>query len=258
MKKLKTICIIQARIGSSRLPGKILMKAGGRTLLENVLMRVGQAKKIDKIVVATTDQKGDDVTERLCKEIGIDCFRGSENDVLDRFYQAAIRFKADVIVRVTGDCPFHDPILIDNVINFYLENEDKYDYVSNVDPPTFPDGLDLWVFPFGTLERAWKEARLKSEREHVCPYIWKNPHLFRIGHFKSDVDYSHMRWTVDEENDLRFVKEIYKRLHKKGGTFHMQDIISLLEEYPELMNINKEITRDEGLMKSLREDKIIK
>ena len=244
-------------MSSTRLPEKVLKKIRGKTLLEILVERLKHSQKIDKIIIATSNNKKDRAIVKLAKKINLPYFVGAEDDVLDRFYQTAKKFKADVIVRVTGDCPLHDPRLVDNIINFYLENNDKYDYVSNVDPPTFPDGLDLWVFPFRTLKRAWKEAKLKSEREHVCPYIWKNPHLFRIGHFESKIDYSHLRWTVDDASDFEFIKNIYKRLYKKGKVFYIQDILDLLKKFPELMKINKGIIRDEGLEKSLRKDKIL-
>jgi len=247
--------IIQARMSSTRLPGKVLKKIKGKTLLEILIERLKHSKKIDKIMIATSNNAKDLAIVKLAKKINIPYFIGDENDVLDRFYQAAKKFKADIIVRVTGDCPFHDPKLVDDIINFYLVNKDKYDYVSNVDPPTFPDGLDLWVFPFKTLKRAWKKAKLQSEREHVCPYIWKNPHLFRIGHFESKIDYSHLRWTVDDATDFEFIKNIFERLYQKGKIFYMKDILDLLSKNPDLHKVQKGKIRDEGYLKSIKQDK---
>lgn len=255
---MRIIAIIQARMSSTRLPGKVLKKIKDKTLLEILVERLRHSKKIDEIVIATGDNEKDLAIVELAKKINCHYFVGSEEDVLDRFYQAAKEFKADVIVRVTGDCPFHDPKLVDDIIGFYLENIDSFDYVSNVDPPTFPDGLDLWVFPFRTLEKAWKEAKLKSEREHVCPYIRNNPDLFRIGHFESKVDYSNMRWTVDDATDFEFVKGLYENLHQEGKIFHMKDILDILEKNPDLHKIQEGKIRDEGYLKSIKEDKIVK
>ena len=240
------IAIIQARMSSTRLPGKVLKKIKGKTLLEILIDRLKHSKKIDKIIIATTDNKKDLAIVKLAKKINCPYFVGDENDVLDRFYQTAKKFKANIIVRISSVCPFQDPKLVDKMVDFYLKNKEKFDYVSNVDPPTFPDGLDLWVFPFRTLERAWKEAKLKSEREHVCPYIWKNPHLFRIGHFESKINYSYLRWTVDEATDFEFVKNIYERLYQKGKIFYMKDVLNLLKKNPNLHKIQENKIRDEG------------
>lgn len=247
--------IIQARMSSIRLPGKVLKKIKGKTLLEILVERLRHCKKINKIIIATTTNKKDLAIVELAKKINCPYFVGDENDVLDRFYQVAKKFRVDIIVRITGDCPFHDPKLVDDIIGFYLKNKDKYDYVSNVDPPTFPDGLDLWVFPFRTLERAWKEAKLKSEREHVCPYIWKNPHLFRIGHYESNIDYSDLRWTVDDATDFEFIKKVFEGLYQERCIFGMEEILDFLEKNPELYRTQKGKIRDEGYLKSLKEDK---
>ncbi len=252
--KKRIVAIIQARMSSTRLPGKVLKKIADKPMLFHEIERVKQAKLIDEIIVATGDNDSNKPIIDFCKENRIECFQGDEDNVLDRFYQAAKKFKADIIVRITGDCPLHDPTMIDELIEFYLKNENKFDYVSNVDPPSFPDGLDLWVFPFRTLEKVWKEAKLKSEREHVCPYIWKNPDLFRIGHFKSKIDYSNMRWTVDDATDFEFVKKIYENLYE-GKIFYMSDILKFLNNNPNLHKIQEGKIRDEGYLKSIREDK---
>ncbi len=253
-KMPKTVALVQARMSATRLPGKVLMTIKGKTLLEIEMERLQQAARLSQIVIATTTNPADDAIEALAKKKGWACFRGDENDVLDRFYQAAKEFKADIIVRITGDCPFHDPVVVDKLVDFYLQNIDKYDYVSNVEPATYPDGMDLWVFPFRTLEKAWSEAKLKSEREHVCPYIWKNPQLFRIGHLSSPVDYSQHRWTVDNAADFDVVKTIYEALYQEGKIFHMEEILHFLEKNPSLKKLNTEEIRDAGYLKSLRED----
>lgn len=242
-------------MGSTRLPGKVLKTIKGKTLLEILIERLRQCKTLGKIIIATTDNKKDDVVVELAKKINCDYFRGDEDDVLDRFYRGAKEFEADIVVRISGDCPFHDPKIIDDVVDFYLENQDKYDYVSNVNPPTFPDGLDLWVFSFKILEQVWKEAKLKSEREHVCPYIWKNPRLFKIGHFEADKDYSHLRWTVDDATDFEFVKIVFENLYEENKIFSMQDILDFLNKNPDIYKIQENKVRDDGYLRSIKEDK---
>ena len=176
---MKVAALIQARFSSARLPGKVMREILGRPMLELLLERVRFARTIHSVVIATGDHPSNIPIVDLAKRFACPFFVGSEDDVLGRFYQAARTYKADVIVRISGDCPLHDPLVIDQVVSFYLDNAERFDYVSNVDPPTFPDGLDTWVFPFGTLEKVWREARLPSEREHVCPYIWKHPKRFQ-------------------------------------------------------------------------------
>lgn len=251
---MQITAIIQARFSSTRLPGKVLLLLKDKTMLESVVERVQKAKRVKKIIVITSNEKSDDKIVQLCKKKKIDCFRGSLNDVLDRYYQAAKKFKVKHICRITADCPFVDPQVIDLVAKKYLER--KFDYVSNTHPPTYPDGLDTEIFSFEALEKAWKEAKLKSEREHVCPYIWKNPKKFKIHNVKNNKNFSGMRWTVDEESDLKFVREIYKQLYKKNKMFYMQDVLDLLKKSPELMEMNKGIIRDEGYFKSLKEDRL--
>lgn len=250
----KVVAIIQARMGSTRLPGKVMMDIVGKPMLWHVINRVKHAKRLDDIVIATTALNEDKQILELASEMGIKSYAGSEDDVLDRYYQAAIIYKADVIVRITADCPLIDPTVIDRAIEFYLNH--GFDYVGTGLKKTYPDGLDTEVFSFSALERAWKEATLASEREHVTPYIWKNPQMFRIKNLENDTDLSHMRWTVDEERDLKFVREVYKRLYKEGKIFYMEDVLNLLKIHLELMDINKGIVRDEGYLKSIKEDRI--
>lgn len=245
--------IIQARMGSSRLPKKVLADIEGKPMLWHIIKRVKQAKKVDKIIVATTNLKDEKKVIKVAKESNVDFFQGSENDVLDRYYQAAKKYGADVIVRVTGDCPVVDPSLMDSAINFFKKG--NYDHVSTAYPrATFPDGLDLWVFKFSALKKAWEEAKLASEREHVTSYIWNHPELFKIASFENDKDLSFMRWTVDESKDLEFIRAIYKRLYQPGKFFLMKDVLDLFKKEPELVMINKNIGRDEGYLKSLKRD----
>ena len=250
MKKI--IAIIQARLDSTRLPRKALINILGKPLIIHLLERVKESKKIDDIIAATTDRKVDDELVKVLKNQGVKVFRGSNKDVLDRYYQAATKYCADVIVRVTGDCPLIDPNIIDLIIQHYLDND--FDYVTNIIVPTYPDGLDVEIFSYETLKKTWEESKLLSEREHVTPYIKKHPEIFRLNNFKNSVDWSHLRWTVDQKEDLKFVIEIYKRLYNKKPLFLMKDILQILDEEPELKEINSRIQRDEGYLKSLKED----
>jgi spore coat polysaccharide biosynthesis protein SpsF len=246
--------IIQARMGSTRLPGKMAKKILGQTILEHVIFRLRKIKVPAIIILATTINKKDNILEEIAKQKKIKVFRGSEDDVLDRYYQAAKEFNIDPIVRITADCPVLDWQICDELIDFYLQN--KFDYVSNVRPPTFPDGLDVEVFSFKALEKSQQEAKLKSEREHVTPYIASHPEIFKIGNLvRNGKDLSSLRLTLDEKTDLVLLKKIYNGLYKKKKYFVLEDILKFLEERPELLKINKKIKRNEGLAKSLREDK---
>ncbi|MDO8442844.1 MAG: glycosyltransferase family protein [bacterium] len=253
-----TTLIIQARMGSTRLPGKVLKKIGGKTLLEILIERVGRADSIDKIVIATTDKAEDKKIVDLAKKLGLDYFQGSENDVLDRYYQAAKKFKADIVIRITGDCPLMDSEVIDRVVGYYKQNSDKFDYVSNVHPPTFPDGMDVEVFPFITLENAWKNAKLPSEREHVTAYIANHPEIFRIGNIKYEYDASSVRspvrLTVDRQEDFEVVKRVLENFSDKKD-FGLEDIMDLARKDPEIFLYNGRHERNEGMKKSLEEDR---
>jgi spore coat polysaccharide biosynthesis protein SpsF len=251
------LAIVQARMSSSRLPGKVLKEIMGKPMLSLLLERLRYAKHIDRIIIATSDDETDDILAQFCENYSIDCFRGSLEDVLDRFYQAALAYKAEHIVRITGDCPLIDPYIVDEVISLHREKE--YDYTSNTLSPTFPDGLDVEVVRFETLKMAWEQATLSSEREHVTPYIYKHPTLFRIGKYKHSCDLSYMRWTVDEHEDLEFVTKIFQHLYKEGQSpFRMNDILQLLSKYPSYLTINKRFQRNEGYQKSLQKDKLWK
>jgi spore coat polysaccharide biosynthesis protein SpsF len=257
----RVVAVIQARMGSTRLPQKVLTDIVGKPMLWHVINRLKKAKFIDEIIVATSEKEEDELIINLAQENGVKGFAGSEEDVLDRYFQAAKNYKADVIVRITADCPLIDPDVVDKVIKYFLEND--YDYVSNTDDmggrkarkPTYPDGLDTEVFSFAVLERTWKEAKMLSEREHVTSYIWKHPKIFKISSIKCDENLSNMRWTVDRKEDLMFVRAVYKKLYRTDTIFNMNDILSLLKTHPELMNINRGITRNEGYRKSLEKDK---
>jgi len=251
--------IIQARTGSKRLPGKVLLDLGGKPVLWHVVNRVLHSKKIDHVIVATTTLDEDNRIEEFCRKEGISFYRGSSDDVLSRYYNAAqdIRFKEgqlNFIVRITADCPFIDPEIIDIVVETMITS--NYDYVSNGLPPTYPDGLDVEIFTFNALKEAYTHARLLSEREHVTPYIIKND-SFRKLNVSNDKDLSHLRWTLDEPEDYQFIQKVCNCLFKENPLFHMQDILNLLSKHPELEKINKKFQRNEGYKKSLEHDELI-
>jgi spore coat polysaccharide biosynthesis protein SpsF len=238
--KVTIVAILQARMTSERLPGKVLMEILGKPVLWHVVARLRGSKLIEKSVVATTTNDEDVSIIKLCNAMGICAYAGSEEDVLDRYYKAAKQYSAKVIVRITADCPLIDSNIVDRVIQYYLENKDKFDYVSNNHPATFPDGMDTEVFSFEALEKAWKKARKQYQREHVTPYIWDQPKMFRIGNVENAEDLSLTeRWTLDYKEDFEFISAIYVNLYKEGETFSMQDVLNLLKKKPELREINK-------------------
>lgn len=237
---MKVVAIIQARMGSTRLPGKVLLDLAGEPMLARVVNRTRRARTLDEVVVATTVQPLDDAIVRLCAERRWLCFRGSEDDVLDRYYRAAVAYKADVIVRITSDCPLIEPEIVDQVVREFLNLQPEVDYACNVLPRrTFPRGLDTEVMRFDVLERAWREDRNPAWREHVTPYIWRNPELFRIHGITNEMDYSYMRWTVDTLEDLAFVRCIYE--HFGHDRFSWREVLVVLDEHPEWLQINQHV-----------------
>jgi spore coat polysaccharide biosynthesis protein SpsF (cytidylyltransferase family) len=254
----RVVVIIQARMGSTRLPGKVLKDINGKPMLWHVIDRVMKSKKTDLIVVATTTKEEEYPILEISRDTGIEVFCGNEWDVLDRYYKAAVKFSADIIVRVTSDCPLVDPNIIDNFIDYYFTNTD-YDYLGVGKHSLCPNGVGCEVFSFEALKMAWTESKWFSEREHVTPYIWKNDKIFNIGRpLKPKKDLSKLRWTVDEKRDLKFVREVYKELYNENNFFSTRDVLELLKKKPELNMINNDIIRNEGYIKSLKEDRIIK
>ena len=252
MTQSSAVAILQARTGSTRLPGKVLMDLAGEPLLVRVLERARAIPGLDRVVLATTIAERDRPLIDLARQRGLETFAGSEDDVLDRYYQAARQFQADVIVRLTADCPLLDPAVSALVLDRFRQSE--VDYVSNTQPPTYPDGLDTEVFSFAALERAWREATLSSEREHVTPYIWKNPDNFRLASVIYQEDLSAMRWTVDEASDLEFVRAIYARLYRPDRpVFGLADVLAVLTDIP-LQTLNAGVARNAGYLKSLTQD----
>ncbi|MGE0634423.1 MAG: spore coat protein [Pseudobdellovibrionaceae bacterium] len=242
--------VIQARVSSSRLPGKVLRTILQKPMLEWQIERLKKTKSIDKICLATSTQPEDSPLEEIANRQGLEFFRGSLEDVLDRFYQAAKSLRCETIVRITGDCPLIDPKITDQVIQYFVRG--GYDYASNTLNPSFPDGLDVEVVSFSALQKVWNEAKLTSEREHVTPYFYKHPELFKLGSMIGENDYSDLRWTVDDEADFKFVSSVYETFKDKA--FGMNDILELLEMYPELSAVNAGKMRNEGYTKSLTKD----
>ena len=251
-----TVAIVQARIGSTRLPGKVMKNILGKPMLWHLIQRLKSSKLINRIVIVVPDKESDKVLLKLAEEMGVDSFAGSEDDVLDRYYRAAMKYDAETVVRITGDCPLIDPEIVDEIIGHYLKNKDKLDFVHN--GMSYPDGIaETEVFSFAALEKAWKEARLTSEREHVTSYIWKNPDLFRSATLEYKENLSHLRLVVDDERDFQLVSEIFINLYKKGKIFLFDDILRFLKEKPELLELNKDTMRNEGYYKSLEKDSLI-
>lgn len=247
---MKIIAIIQARMSSTRLPGKVLMPLAGKPVLWHVIKRIRACKTIPRVVVATSVDTTDDAIESWCQSEDVPCFRGSLNDVLDRYYQAGLFYSADVVVRITADCPMVDPTIVDEVVREFLTGSYEYYGLAG----EFPDGLDCTVFAFSALSRAWREAALPSEREHVGPYVEKHPELFKCGGFKKFSGLFHYRLTLDEPRDYDFLQRVFSRLYREDEIFLASDVLSLLENEPELTRLNSDIVRNEGYLKSLIED----
>jgi spore coat polysaccharide biosynthesis protein SpsF len=253
---MRTFAVVQARLSSSRLPGKVLLDLGGKPMLQWVVERAARARSLEGVVVATTVDPSDDAVADFCRGRNIRCLRGSLHDVLDRYYQAALTLHADVVVRLTGDCPLIDPAVIDDTVQAFLEVPNA-DFAANRLPPpfkrTYPIGLDVEVCSVGALERAWREGREPFHREHVMPYFYedldcgpdagmalrqicRSPRGFKVVLVNHHPDYGVHRWTVDTAQDLELVRHILA--HLRGDTFTWQDVLALIEREPELRQIN--------------------
>lgn len=237
---MKTVCIMQARMGSSRLPGKVLKKICGKTIIEHDIDRLKLVNSIDEIIIATTTNKEDDEIVKLAENIGVKVFRGSETNVLSRYYFAAKESNADIIVRVTSDCPLLDYNICDKIINKF-KSSNNIDYVSNTINRTYPRGYDVEVFSMYALEKAYKEADKEYEKEHVTPYIWENTDIFKIKQVCNDKDYSNLRVTLDTEEDFVLIKNIYEKLYKTEPVFGFESIINLYTNDSKIFEINKDI-----------------
>ncbi|THD17774.1 acylneuraminate cytidylyltransferase [Anoxybacillus ayderensis] len=238
---MKVAAIIQARMGSTRLPGKVLKKVLDKTLLEYQIERVKRAKTIDEIIIATTTKESDDPIVQLCQQLSIPYYRGSEEDVLSRYYEAATTFGVDVIVRLTSDCPIIDPNVIDKVVEQYLDNRDRYDYVSNTLTRTYPRGMDTEVVSYEVLKRAHEEAKGSVYREHVTAYMYHHPDQFRLCNVSNEEDESKHRWTVDTEEDFELIKKIIGELYIENAHFTMDDVLKVIDENPTWFHINSHI-----------------
>ena len=243
-------CIIQARMGSSRLPGKVLMKSdNGIPLLYHVINQLRHCSKVKNLVIATTTNQEDDEIEKFADNNSVNVFRGSEKDVLDRYFQCAKKYSFSTIVRITSDCPLIDPQIVDKVIERFFSG--NYDYATNTLIRTFPIGTDAEVFSFSALETAWKNAQLPSEREHVTPHL-RNKGNFKTINVENDTNISNLRLTVDRIEDFELINEILNNL--SINPIHLENILELFSRKPELIEINKHINNNEGLDRSLKED----
>ena len=239
---MKVYAIIQARCGSTRFPDKVFADINGNPLIWHSVNRLRQAKKIDKIIIATTVSPKDDKIEEWCKENGVDFFRGSEENVLNRYYSASEAFPSDYVVRITADDPFKEPAVIDAVITKLIE--EGYDHVTDNLPPSFPEGLDCEAFTKKALDQSERDAETNFEREHVTQYIYHHPEIFKIGNVSCDRNLFHLRWTIDKEVDLEMVRAVYaKRNPKNTGILLMDEILQILKDNPEIEKINSEVER---------------
>lgn len=246
----RILAIIQARLLSTRLPEKTLEYFSGETLLGHIINRLRFSKYIEQIVVATGEKAQNKKILDYCKNSGITCYPGNEDDVLARFYHVMQKYNTQYIVRVTADDPLKDPQIIDRAIE-HIFADNSLDYVSNTLVPTYPEGLDIEVFKSSALELAYNRAKLPSEREHVTPFIWKNDGLFKVLNFMNDEDLSHLRWTVDYPEDLDFIKMIYKQF-ETVPIFYMHDVIEFLKNKSLLGRTSADVLRNEGYLKGVQ------
>jgi spore coat polysaccharide biosynthesis protein SpsF len=237
----KILTIIQARSGSSRLPGKVTLPLCGSTLLERMVERVLMAEHVQEIVIATTLEEGDDCIADICLRRGWNCYRGHSTDLLDRHYRAALPYSPDVVVKIPSDVPLIDPAVIDRVFSYYLAHSHEVDFVSNLHPNCYPDGMDVEMIRFSVLEIAWREASLGFEREHTTPFIWERPERFRLANVTyetgEDLSMTH-RFTIDYPEDYDFILAVYSCLYPQNPRFSLRDILNLLKERPDIYEKN--------------------
>jgi len=233
--------IVQARMTSTRLPGKVLMSVMGKPLLEYEIERLQRVRRVDDIIIATTTNDTDQPIVDLAERSGIKVFRGSEEDVLSRYYGAAKENDLEAVVRITSDCPLIDPAVVDDVISAYLENSETCDYVSNCLSRTFPRGMDTEVFSFELLKKVHFEARQPHEREHVTPYIYQNPQRFRLRNLAFILDESRHRWTVDTPEDFELIRRILEMLYPKNQAFGLEDVLAVMDAHPDWFELNAQI-----------------
>ena len=237
----KVITIVQARMSSSRLPGKVMKAILGQPILGRQLERMKHSKLCGQIVVATSINENDNIIEDYCIQNNIEVFRGDEDDVLDRHFQCALKYQADIVAKIPSDCPLIDSSIMDKVFDFFFSNQ--FDFASNLHPASYPDGNDVEVFTISALEKAAKEASKKLEREHTTPYFWENPHLFKIGNvsWEKGFDYSMShRFTLDYLEDFLFIKKVFEELYPINANFSLDDILQLLASKPDIYEMNSQ------------------
>uniref|UniRef100_UPI00404767C8 cytidylyltransferase domain-containing protein n=1 Tax=Algoriphagus sp. TaxID=1872435 RepID=UPI00404767C8 len=243
---MKIVAVVQARMGSSRLPGKVMKVIQGKPMIDYQLKRLCKSKLINKIVVATSTNTENDILADYVAELGIEVFRGSENNVLERFYLAAVKYQPDIILRITADCPLIDFSIIDQMIKVFLNS--NVDYLTNAFPPTFPDGLDTEIFTFNALKKTYLNARKPLEKEHVTPYI-RDSGEFKILNYSNSTDFSNMRWTVDEPSDFEVISGVFSHFYPIID-FNWMEIVQLTKLRPEIFSQNSSIIRNEGFLTS--------
>ena len=253
--EIDMLAIIQARTRATRLPDKVLFDLEGKAVLEHVINRAKASKYITDVFVGTTIKKADLKIVKLCAELDVSVFCGSEDDVLDRYYQTARLVRPKHVVRITADCPVIDPMVVDKVIELHIK--ENADYTSNTFGETYPDGQDVEVFTFEALKESWKNATLASEREHVAPYMRNNPEKFRQASLNYKNNLSNKRWTLDNKEDYELLKIIFKNFYHQNPLFGMNDILDFLGKNPDVERINMHIMRNDGYAKSLREDRML-
>lgn len=244
-RKPRVVLIIQARMGSTRLPGKLLKKVLGRPLIAFLTERLRRVKNVDAIVMATTINPMDAQLIEFCQSEKLSYFRGSEENVLDRYYQCAKEYQADVIVRVTADCPLIDPAVIDEVIQQFLKKYSQMDLASNVIERTYPRGMDVEVFSFKSLETVINKAQRPEEKEHVTPYYYRHPETFKMDSIVSKINNSHHRWTVDTSDDLTLISLVLEVIYPKNPSFTLEELLNLFSEHPDWVEINAHVKQKE-------------
>ncbi len=255
MKSDKVLAIIQARLGSTRLPSKVLLDLAGKSTLEHVIERIGRCRRVTESMVATTINRRDLAIVKRCADLGVSVYCGCEEDPLERYYQATRLFGADHVIRIKADCPLIDPQIVDEAVRLHLES--GADYTTNTLERTYPVGQDVEILTRETLERLWRTASLFSEREHITLYIAKHQDLFSIQHLKHDQDLSAKRWTMDNPEDYQLLRIIFENLYPVDPDFTMMDVLEFLSQEPELEELNAHIADDAGIQRSLREDRVV-
>jgi len=239
--KQKILIVVQARMASSRLPGKVMLPILGKSLLARMIERLKMISHEAEVIIATSETPADDIIINEAINIGVPYYRGSLNNLLDRHYQAAKLHNADVVLKIPSDCPLIDPRIVDHVLDYFFANQNSFDFVSNLHPATYPDGNDVEIMTMDCLTKAWEQASRELELEHTTPYIWENPQLFRLGNvtWPAGLDYSMShRFTIDYAEDYYFIERVFRELYADNNNFSCDDILNLLTQKPEIYNIN--------------------